>query len=219
MSNYTVVSPNTKANKKRYNELVKAWWNWVYAPNCDSNNTDPELDVTFLRDDIIGTQFVLKAGISPTPIDLQPCHSKIIAANSGSNIFLPVYHVNTVDAHPYGDGNRCGNINRCIKAARNDLGNLYQKWAKIRLNAGKQADITNNLNNHYFESDKFTLTVSGKNNLNREQGFSLQKGRYQGVAFGIYLLLNNFQTGNYEIDFGGKATNYRTRSVYYLSIK
>ena len=80
-------------------------------------------------------------------------------------------------------------------------------------------DITNNLNNHYFESNKFTLTVSGKNNLNREQGFSLGKGSYQGVAFGTYLLLNNFQPGMYEIDFGGKATNYRTRSVYNIFVQ
>lgn len=219
MSNYTVVSPKSTANKRRYNELVKAWWNWVYVPNCDNNNTNPKLNITFLRDDIIGTQFVLKAGISSTAIQLQPCHAKSIAIKAGSNIFLPVYHVNIVDANPYGDGRKCGTINRCIQAARIDLGNLYQQWAKIRVNGGKQQDITNNLNNHYFQSNQFTLIVRGKNGLNREQGFSLGKGSYQGVAIGTYLLLNNFQPGMYEIDFGGKATNYRTRSVYNLSVQ
>ncbi len=219
MSNYTVVAPNTKPRKKRYNDLVKAWWNWVYTPNCDNNNTDSKLNVTFLRDDIIGSQFVLKAGISSTPIHLQPCHTKSITTNAGSNIFLPVYHVNTVVAHPYGDGKKCGNIQRCIQASRNDLGNLYRQWAKIRENGGKATDITNNLDNHYFESNEFILTVKGKNDLNREQGFYLGKGRYQGVAFGTYLLLNDFQLGTYEIDFGGKATNYRTRAVYNLTVE
>lgn len=219
MVNYTVVSPNTKANKSRYNELVKGWWNWVYSPNCDTSNTNPKLNVTFLRDDIIGSRLVLAAGLSSTPIHLQPCHTKNITATAGTNIFLPVYHVNTVDAHPYGDGKSCGNINRCIQAARNDLGNLYQKWARISINGAKPRNITSNLNNHYFESDKFTLTVSGKNNLDREQGFSLGKGTYKGVAFGTYLLLNNFQPGIYEIDFGGKATNYRTRAVYNLFVR
>lgn len=217
--NYTVKRPNTKANRERYNELVKGWWNWVYSSNCDNSSTNPILDITFLRDDIIGSRLVLAAGVSSTSIELQPCHTKNITVKAGTNIFLPVYHVNTVNAHPYGDGKTCGSISRCIQAARNDLGNLYQKWAKIRINGGKAKDITNNLNNHYFESNRFTLTVKGKNSLNREQGFSLGKGKYQGVGFGIYLLLTNFQTGNYEIDFGGKATNYRTRAVYHLSVK
>lgn len=61
--------------------------------------------------------------------------------------------------------------------------------------------------------------VNGPNRLNREEGFCLGKGSYQGVAFGIYFLLNNFQPGKYEIDFGGKATNYRTRAVYNKTVK
>jgi len=219
VANYTVIAPNTKTNRKRYDELVKGWWNWVYSSNCDNNNTNSILDIAFLRDDIIGSRLVLGAGISSTSVDLQSCHTKKITVKIGTNIFLPVYHVNTVDAHPYGDGRKCGNLSRCIQAARNDLGNLYHKWAKIRINGGKAKDITNNLNNHYFESNQFSLTVRGKNSLNREQGFSLGKGKYRGVGFGIYLLLNNFQAGNYEFDFGGKATNYRTRAVYYLSVK
>jgi hypothetical protein len=219
MSNYTVVSPNTKANKERYNELVKGWWNWVYTRNCDDNNSDAKLNVTFLRDDIIGSRLVLPAGISSTPPNLQPCHTKNVTTNAGSNIFLPVYHVNTVVDHPYGDGRECGNIERCIESSRNDLGNLYVQWAKVKVNGGKAQDITNNLNNHYFESDEFTLTVKGKHSLNREQGFSLGEGRHQGVAFGTYLLLNNFQPGTYELDFGGKATNYRTRAVYNLTVE
>ena len=63
--------------------------------------------------------------------------------------------------------------------------NLYLQWAKIKVNGGKAKDITNNLDNHYFESDEFTLTVKGKKGSNREQGFFLGKRRYQGVAFGI----------------------------------
>jgi hypothetical protein len=65
------------------------------------------------------------------------------------------------------------------------LVNLYLQWAKIKVNGGKAKDITNILDNYYFESDEFTLTVKGKNGSNREQGFSLKR-RYQGVAFGTY---------------------------------
>lgn len=219
MSNYTVVAPNTKSNKKRYNDLVKGWWNWVYTPNCDNNNTDYKLNVTFFRDDIIGSELVLKAGISSTAIQLQQCHTKSVTIEAGSNIFLPVYHINTVIDHPYGDGRKCGNIQRCKECSRNDLGNLYLQWAKIKVNGGNARDITSNLKNHYFESDEFTLIVKGKHYLNREQGLSLRNATHRGVAFGTYLLLNNFQPGTYELDFGGKATNYRTRAVYTLTVK
>jgi hypothetical protein len=216
MGNYTVVVPDKQDNKNRYNELVKRWWNWIYVDNCDDDSTFD--DVTFLRGNVIGPRLVLGAGISSTPIDLEPCHTKNISTKAGTNIFFPVYHVNIVDKHPYGDGKQCGSISRCAQAARNDLGDLYQKWAKIKIDGGKAQDITLNLNNHYFESDEFTLKVNGPNALNREQGFSLGKGSYQGVAFGTYLLMNNFQRGTYEIDFGGKATNYRTRAIYYMTV-
>jgi hypothetical protein len=218
MSNCTVVVPNTKANKKRYNDLVKGWWNWIYTPNCDNNNTNGKLNVTFFRDDIIGTQLVIKAGISSTPTQLHPCHTKNVTVNAGSSIFLPVYHVNTVIDHPYGDGSKCGNIQRCIDSSRDDLKNLYHQWATIRKIGGNEQNIAN-LKDHYFESDAFTLTVNGKHNLNREQGFSLRRGTHRGVAFGTYILLNDFQPGNYELDFGGKARNYRTRAVYNLTVK
>lgn len=77
--------------------------------------------------------------------------------------------------------------------------NLYLQWAKIKINCGKARDITNNLENYYFTSDEFNLTVYGKNGSNREQGFSLGERRYQGMAFGTYPLLNNFKAGTYEI--------------------
>lgn len=218
MANYKVVPPDG-SNKARFNELVSGWWNWVYTPNCDDNCTDSKLGVCFLRDDIIGTQFVLKAGISATPSDLQQCHSKNVTVNSENDIFLPIYHVCSVVGHPYVKGGKIKSIAECQDAARIDLSNLYLQWAKITANGGQSSDIVNDLQKHYFESDEFTLNVNGPSDLNREQGFDLDKGRYQGVAFGTYLLLKDFQPGSYQLDFGGKATDYRTRSVYNLTIK
>jgi hypothetical protein len=217
VANYTVVSP--KANRNQYNDLVKNWWNWVYTHNCDNNNRIARLNVTFLRDDIIGTRLVIGAGISSTPIEQLPCHTKNITIATGSDIFFPVYHVNIVGQYPYGDGKECGSLERCVKAARNDLGDLDRKWAKISVNGGKSHEITTNLDNYYFESNQFTLVVQGRNDLNREQGFYLGKGSYKGVAFGIYLLLKSFKAGTYMLDFGGTASNYRTRAVYNMTVK
>jgi hypothetical protein len=155
----------------------------------------------------------------PTPSGLQQCHTKNVTVNSKNDIFLPVYHVCSVIGHPYVKGGNIKSIAECQDAARNDLSNLYLQWAKITVNGGQSSDIVPDLHKHYFESEEFTLNVSGPNNLNREQGFDLDEGSYKGVAFGTYLLLKDFQPASYQLDFGGKATDYRTRSVYNLTIK
>lgn len=214
MGNYTVVVPNSEENKNRYNDLIKRWWNWLYTPDRD-NVSYP--DVSFLRGDVVGPPLLVTAGIFSNSPDDVSCYTRNISIDGKQDVFFPVYHCHFVEQDPFGDGKSCGNIGRCLDAARNDYANLYDAWAKIGSNNGGVQDITNNLKGHYFESDKFTLQVSGSSDLRREEGFYLSDGKYDGVSVGTYMLLTNL-SGAHTIDFGGRATNFFTRSVYHLSI-
>lgn len=214
MSNYTVVVPDSQDNKNRYNDLIKRWWNWLYTPDCD-NVSYP--DVCFLRGDVIGPPLLVTAGMFSNATDEISCYAKNVSIKDKQDVFFPVYHSHFVEQDPFGDGKLCGVIGRCLDAARNDYANLYQAWAKIGPNIGGVQDITNNLSQHYFESDKFTLQVSSSNDLRREEGFYLSDGKYDGVSVGTYMLLTNLSDLQ-TIDFGGRATNFFTRAVYHLGV-
>jgi hypothetical protein len=206
---YTLVS--VIDDEARYKDLIERWWNWVHTPNADAGATFP--DVTFLRDDIIGNQRNIVAGFDRT--NVPPLH-KNITAPSGTNIFFPVYHVHytKIDPYPFRDGTQCRTISRCVKAANNDLDNLYERWATIN-----GQPITVNFRDFEIKVGPFSVAVPAGHGLNREEGFSLPAGNWEGVAHGTYLLLNNFQAGTYNIKFGGKATNYRTASEYRMTVR
>lgn len=216
MNDYYTLVP-AGGNEQRYKDLIQRWWNWVYSQNCDNNNIFD--DVTLLRDDIIGPQLKHEVGISKNPRDNVPHEPpKNVTLKTGSNIFFPIYHVCSVREHPFVGGGQCGD--RCEKAAEMDLVNCYDRWAKISIDGQSAVDITNDWNNHYCDT-KLMLKVPGPNNLKGEEGFYLD-GRdkpYEGFAAGTYLLLNNLQSGKYELDFGGRATDFRTRSLYEVNVK
>ena len=47
-----------------YKELAKAYWNWIQGPDPDANPKHPsDPNLTFLRDDVIGSQLQHEVGI------------------------------------------------------------------------------------------------------------------------------------------------------------
>jgi hypothetical protein len=216
VDNYYTLVP-VKGNEQRYKELIPRWWNWVYSENCDRNNIFD--DVTFLRDDIIGPQLKLDVGISRGSRNNVPHEpEKKVTVEAGTNLFFPIYHVCSVREHPFVEGGECGD--NCAKAAQVDLSNCYDRWATISINGQSAIDITNDWDNQYSETE-LELKVPGPNNLKREAGFYLD-GRdepYKGIAAGTYLLFNNLQSGQYNLDFGGRATDFQTRSLYQVNVK
>jgi hypothetical protein len=215
-------------SSQRYPELIEKWWNWIYLDNPDENQT--QTGVTFVRDNIIGSRLDFPAGVEILDfsggIDSSgppgETFKNNISIDEGSAVFLPVYHVNFVKEHPnpLDNGSPCGDTGRCKKAATNDLSNVYQKWAKYTKNGGDMKDITRNFDTHTFEIE-FPLEVKSRNNLDREKGFELapRPEKYQGITRGMYLLLTDFEPATYRINFGGRATNYRTQSIYGITVK
>lgn len=216
---YTVLAPDSSSNTKKYHELAEDYWNWVQGVNPDNNPTDPnDPNVTFLRDDIIGNQLPHNVGISRSSNQKLELFRNRVQVKAGSSVFFPTYHVCSVKGHPYVKGGTCQSINDCKDAAKIDLSNCYDQWARIEVNDGPEKDITN-LKNHFIQNDKFKLEVPAPNNLNREEGFNLAKGNYEGVVAGTYVYLTDLQPGKYEIDFGGRATDFHTRSLYKITVK
>jgi hypothetical protein len=211
---YSILAPDT--NSELYRKLAKDYWNWVQGKNPDSNPTNPvDPDVTFLRDDIIGGPLKHEVGISlgrfQKPSEDQP-FTLDITVYPDMKIFFPVYHVLSVNAHPYVKGGKCDTADKRKDAVRIDLANNYEKWADIN-----GLDI--NLQNHNIETDEFELKVPAKNNLNREAGFNLDPNDYKGIAAGTYVCLEKLEPGDYKIDFGGRATDFHTQSIYNVTVK
>lgn len=193
--------------KDVYRQLTADYWNWIYEEDCD-NKFDRGY-VTFLRDDILGGE--RKTG--------DPPFKKSIKIPQGSSIFFPVYHVHICERDPHPDGAPCGNIDRCVEAAYEDLGKLEPNgmYAEIAINKGVRKPITNNLGNHKVTLAPFTLKVP-RNNLTREPDYHLNPGIYDGVVRGTYMFLKNFQNGTYFLYFGGVASNYFTHSEYTVQV-
>jgi hypothetical protein len=209
---YTLKS--VKQAKGRYEELIPEWWNWVHTPGAVIGyQTISRLNVTFLRDDIIGNQRNIDAGFDTSAVTP---FSKTFDVPGGTNIFIPVYHAHYTkkDPFPFGEGGECGTIPRCVIAAKTDLDNLYERWATVN-----NVPITPDFRDFEIEVGPFPVDVPAGHGLKREKGLSLPQGKWDGVAHGTYLLLENFQTGTYNIKFGGKATNYRTASEYTMTVR
>lgn len=216
---YTVVAPDSPVNTKKYHELAEEYWNWVQGADPDRNPTNPnDANVTFLRDDIIGNQIPHNVGISRSQHqELQPFRNRI-DVKSGTSVFFPIYHVCSVKGHPYVKGGTCQSLEDCKDAANIDLSNCYDQWARIKVNDGGEEDIAD-LKNHFIENDKFKLVVPASDKLNKEEGFSLAQGNYEGVVAGTYVYLTDVQPGKYVIDFGGRATDFHSRSLYDVTVK
>jgi hypothetical protein len=206
-----------------YRELAKAYWKWIHGPDPDANPrhpTDPNL--TFLRDDVIGSQLQHEVGIlldGRGKSELAPFDTQPITAPTSMNFFFPIYHVCSASEHPYVKGGKCDSAVKRKNAAMFDLNNNYQKWAKITIGSEPERNIVDNLDNYNIETGEFELEVPGTNNLNREAGFNLPPGNYPAFAAGTYLYLKNLQPGNYRLDFGGRATDFHTQSVYNIALK
>lgn len=210
--NFTLVSPDSA--KGRYEQLIPKWWKWVFTKDRDSNYTFD--DLSFLRDDIVGPQLMFGAGQEASPISKPFKHT--IKIDAHTSIFFPVYHVHIVEGDPFRDGKKCVTIPRCVIAAENDLANVYERWATIDSSGGNPQPITTNFTDFEVKFGPFKLDVPDDHDMKREKGYSLPGGPHNGVAHGTFLLLDDFQPGKYEIDFGGKATNYQTRSVYKMTV-
>lgn len=213
MSNYNLIT--VVQDKGRYEELIPRWWDWAYEEDCDAKNNRG--DVTFLRDNIIKGQIKIDAGVtSSLPAEY---YEQNIEVKGGTNIFFPVYHVHVCERDPYVvDEGTCDTIERCQISAENDLANVYHRWANISFNGGKEEPVTKNFKDHEIKVGPFTLEVKRDNDLKTEEGYYLSPGSYNGVSHGTYLLLNDFKPGNYVLDFGGKATNFQTRSIYTIHV-
>lgn len=211
MGNFDVTDPTGK-NREVYKKLIERWWNWVFKPNCDSISFP---DVAFLRTDIIG---------DPRPPPDDPHDLPALRRNTdipkNKQVLVPIYYSHFVQEDPFGDGSPCGNINRCQSAAKDDYNKLAKKWAKIKVDGGEEQNIVKDLDSYYFETNPFGLKVSDANNLKREEGFHLEPraNPYQGICAGDFLLMK-FGEGRYQMDFGGIASNYFTRSIYGISVQ
>lgn len=210
MGKFKVIEPTGK-NREVYKKFIERWWDWVFKPNCD----DIEFpDVAFLRTDIIGDP----RGPPENPRDVPALRRK--AGNiKNKQVLVPIYYSHFVQEDPFGDGSPCGSIDRCRSAAKDDYNRIGERWAKIKVGKGEQEDIVKDLDSYYFETNPFGLKVSDDNNLKREEGFHLERraNPYHGICVGNFLLME-FDEGEYEIDFGGIASNYFTRSVYNIKV-
>jgi hypothetical protein len=211
MEKFNVIDP-TGENKEVYKKLIERWWEWVFKPNCDDVKFP---DVAFLRTDIIGDP-------RPPPGNSRdvPALKRNIDIPKNKQILVPIYYSHFVHDDPFGDGSPCGNTDRCRSAAKADYNKLSEKWANIKVDGGEQQDIVKDLDSYYFETNPFGLKVSDYNNLKREEGFHLEPraNPYQGICVGNFLLMK-FDEGRYQMDFGGIASNYFTRSVYDITVK
>ena len=212
---YSIVDPASNSEQyNQYSQLVKDYWNWVQGKDPDSNPKNPNNpNVTFLRDDIIGGPLKHEVGIAhgPREGEDQPWR-KNVTIYPDMKIFFPVYHCLSVNAHPYVEGGKCDTPDRRKKAVKFDLANNFDKWARIN---GRDID----LRNHYIETGEFNLNVPEGNQLNREAGFNLAPGKYEGFAAGTYVYLEKLNLGDYNIDFGGRATDFHSQSIYNVKVK
>lgn len=208
-----------------YKELAKAYWNWIQGPDPDANPIHPsDPNLTFLRDDVIGSQLQHEVGIlaGRGKSEVAPFSTTPITATTAMKFFFPVYHVCSASEHPYVKGGKCDTPEKRKNAAMFDLNNNYQKWAKISINGqGERNIVDDDLDNYRIETGEFELRVPEANNLNREAGFNLPptEGSYPAYAAGVYLYLKELQPGSYRLDFGGRATDFHTQSVYVISVK
>ena len=208
MAYYELVTVNE--DFARYQNLVRRYWDWVYSENCDANRKFK--DISFLRDDCIGDPISLVAGFDYSLPDKY--NYQEIDISEGTDIFFPVYHAHYCDVDPPVKGD----VNKCGQAADNDLSNLYHKWATIKINNGQSEDIARNFKDHEIKVGPFKQKVNSENGIRKEVGLYLGPGEYNCVAHGTYILLKNLQKAKYELDFGGLATNFRTRSVYGITV-
>lgn len=199
MEYYTVVTVNE--DFARYENLVLRYWDWIFTENCDANRKFK--DITFLRDDCIGSPITLVAGFNyskPETYNYQEVH-----LTEGTDIFFPVYHAHF-----------CGKNPR--QEADTDLANLYMIWADIKINNGELMNITTNFREHEIKVGPFKQIVKRENGLRKEEGLYLPPGEYTCVSHGTYIILKNLQKATYQLDFGGRATNFLTRSIYNITV-
>lgn len=201
MHPYDVV--RVKDDPEAYRKFTEDWWKWVYEPDCDAKSDRG--DVTFMRDDSIG-------GPEDPGDNIQEIYRK-----EGTNIFFPIYHVHICEKDPHPKGGKCDTAKKRKEAADDDLAKIERIWATISKDDGPAVPITTNYNDHAVTFPEFELTV-GPNNLNREPQYHLEPGPHTGVASGTYILLKNFKKGKYVLDFGGLASNFKSRSVYTMHV-
>jgi hypothetical protein len=192
-----------KGDPGAYQTLTEKYWRWIHEPNCDTISNRGY--ATFMRDNSIGG------------VDVPGDNVQAITRKVGTNIFLPVYHCHVCSTDPHPDGKECKTIPRCMETADDDLSKIQMMWAKISINNAPAVDITQNLKDHEVTLNDYKITV-GYNNLNREPKYHLEPGNYDSVVRGTYILLKNFQEGKYVLNFGGIASNFKTRSEYTMHI-
>jgi hypothetical protein len=211
---YEVVT--VSQDPEAYRIISEEYWYWVHEPDCDAKSDRGH--VTFLRDDCIGDPRKWNDGHKQEDEITRPV---------GTNIFFPVYHVHICKGDPFPEeygGGRCDTTNKCLQAAYYDLNQIRVKegkpeiWARIKVDKDEPVELTENLNDHTVTLMPFIVKV-GLNRLNREPNFHLNPGVHKGVARGTYILLKNFQKGDYILDFGGNANNFATHSIYKMHIE
>jgi hypothetical protein len=219
---YEVVTE--KDDREAYQVLPLQYLKWVHEPDCDTNyNKEVQVGnerrhVTFMRDDSIG---------DPKDPNNEKDNIQEISGPAGTDVFFPVYYFHSSIGESDGQKGECKTIADCIRAATHDLGKLLINeetgkqdiWAKISINdKNVPVDITSNFKDHTVTVPQLEITV-GENRLNREPQFHLKPGPHQGVVIGTFMYLRNLKEGNYVFDFGGKASNFKTKSIYTVHIK
>lgn len=199
---YEVVPPAQEPDTYRIG--VEDWWNWVYDPNRDSNYHKG--DLIFMRDNIVG------------PPNKPDDNIQEIYGKEGSHVFFPVYQSHICEWDDYPGGGKCDTVEKQREVADADMDKVQTKKATISIDGAEQIPITENLDDHDVTFIPFEVNVPEDNDLNREPGYHLPKGKHKGVARGTFILLKNFKEGTYVLEFEGISSDYETRSVYTLHI-
>lgn len=216
-----------KDDPEAYQSLIKAYLEWVHDPKCDTNYNKvvavgkEQRQVAFMRDDSIG---------DPKDPDNDEPNVQEISTKEGTDIFFPVYYFHSSIGEAGAEGEICQTIEECVKAAKADLNNIRRNdegnqkiYAEITINGKHEGAITPNFNDHTVTlsrvGDKpFTITV-GDNRMNREPQYHLKPGTYEGAVHGTFLYLRNLKKGEYDLKFGGEASNFITHSQYTMHVK
>jgi hypothetical protein len=132
-----------------------------------------------------------------------------------SSIFIPVISAMYTEIDNY-EGKQTDEERHMRYAARKDLSEGREMWLvyKKREADGKwpaeYKPVTDNLEKFVFESSYFTLNVDESSPLRLKLEYPLEKGKYDAVTHGYFLILHDIAPGTYRFNFGGKG-----RGEYY----
>jgi hypothetical protein len=131
------------------------------------------------------------------------------------SIFIPVITAMYSEIDSY-EGKQTDEERHMRYAARTDLSEGREMWLiyKKRQEDGKwpaaYTVVTPDLEKFVFESSYFTLNVDESSPLRLKLEYPMEKGKYDAVTHGYFVILHDITSGTYRFNFGGKG-----RGEYY----